>query len=546
MMNNFDDILLELGYRVPEGIVDLTKEHQVTELVNILKENGYANANELAQKARVYFSYLAEIEEAGRKKSTGPETLVVNKKSGAVYPVKNFNPNTQTKASKRDIEKAKATGKFGTQKPVGKQKTAPAADIRVSDAEKKKQQTQTSKSKVQKEYQPTPTQIQTFKGRKKVLLEVVEKGFLGSEEKITKGVGVFEPTDEELKAIIDVTKKQLKNPNYRLKLPKYDISEEDIDIAVGIVKNKLGPEGYKKWEQRVTKAGAVDNFLTSGEAGRKRFRAIVRKYLETGGRSAITGKFVPFNQMQLDHHVPFSSAKEALADKKRRGIKTTIEDEKRRLDSAPNWDLMETRINQHKNSLEGNELLEKSLKKYNRSPEEKELKKIQDEIKSAARQQLFTNLIKSFGKGDYSGFTEESIAQLNMEDQQMVAKAWNYWHPNIKENDTKNFLAADPNYPKILKKAGIDINQPNPHFIVRYKAQVGGSRTRSLPKKPELMRKDMTDTMKRAKVLMSKKESLKTDTALAKAILERQKNQKKLKDREKELKAKIKQQQSKK
>jgi len=65
---NFDEILLELSYRVPEGIVDLTKEHQVTELVNILKESGYSDANELAQKARVYFSYLQEIEEANRKK----------------------------------------------------------------------------------------------------------------------------------------------------------------------------------------------------------------------------------------------------------------------------------------------------------------------------------------------------------------------------------------------------------------------------------------------------------------------------------------------
>ena len=64
MMNSFDDILLELGYRVPEGIVDLTKDYQVKELVNILKENGYSDANELAQKARVYFSYLKEIEEA--------------------------------------------------------------------------------------------------------------------------------------------------------------------------------------------------------------------------------------------------------------------------------------------------------------------------------------------------------------------------------------------------------------------------------------------------------------------------------------------------
>jgi hypothetical protein len=77
-MQNFDDILLELSYRV--GIVDLTKEHQVTELINILKENGYDNAFELGQKARVYFSYLNEakpkqdINKVLAQKFKNPET----------------------------------------------------------------------------------------------------------------------------------------------------------------------------------------------------------------------------------------------------------------------------------------------------------------------------------------------------------------------------------------------------------------------------------------------------------------------------------------
>jgi hypothetical protein len=76
MIEKFDDILLELSYRV--GIVDLTKEHQVTELINILKENGYDNAFELGQKARVYFSYLNEakqdIKQVLAKTFTNPDT----------------------------------------------------------------------------------------------------------------------------------------------------------------------------------------------------------------------------------------------------------------------------------------------------------------------------------------------------------------------------------------------------------------------------------------------------------------------------------------
>jgi len=68
MSINFQEILKELEYRVEHGIIDLTKEEQVTKLIEILKENGISDANEMAQKARVYYSYLNELEEADKKK----------------------------------------------------------------------------------------------------------------------------------------------------------------------------------------------------------------------------------------------------------------------------------------------------------------------------------------------------------------------------------------------------------------------------------------------------------------------------------------------
>ena len=61
MIPNFQEILKELEYRVEHGIIDLNKEEQVTKLTQILKENGVSNANEMAQKARVYFSYINEV-----------------------------------------------------------------------------------------------------------------------------------------------------------------------------------------------------------------------------------------------------------------------------------------------------------------------------------------------------------------------------------------------------------------------------------------------------------------------------------------------------
>jgi hypothetical protein len=60
MSINFQEILKELEYRANTGIIDLTKEEQVTKLVEILKENKISDANEIAQKVRVYFSYLNE------------------------------------------------------------------------------------------------------------------------------------------------------------------------------------------------------------------------------------------------------------------------------------------------------------------------------------------------------------------------------------------------------------------------------------------------------------------------------------------------------
>ena len=554
MIPNFKEILAELSYRVDGGMPDLNKESHINQLIDILRENGISDAAHLAQKARVYFSYINEAKQSLDKVLTqtfkNPDTGNNVKVASALgYDRKtqayNIAKGMLKKSGYSDKDIDMVDTKPGDEERPNKKsspKTVTPNAISVSGAEKRAGKPKPTQEPEQ--YQPTETQTAIFKGRKAELLDVIQKGFLGGEKKITSGVGAFEPDEEQLQALVDVTKKQLKNPSYRLKLPSYKIEDTDIDLALSVVENGLGPDAYQKWVKQVTNAGAVDTFLTSGTKpgsnGYNRFRAIVRKYMEQGGRSAITGKFVPFNRMQLDHHVPFGSAGQAVNDKKKNGIKTTIEAEKAKLDSAPNWDLMETSLNQFKNSLEGNDLIKKAMKKLNMNPDEKELKKIKDEIKTLGRTQLFSNLITSFGKGDYSGFSEETLGNLNSEDLQLVAKAWNYWHPDIKQNDTKNFAAADPNYLTKLKKAGIDIQKRDPSFVVRYKAQVGGSRSRSQAKKPDVMKVDLYNGMKKAGIGLSKKESIGSNTALAKAILSVQTKSKELKDREKELKGRLK------
>jgi len=73
---DFQEILKELEFRLPNGIINLNEEHQVTTLVEILRENGVPDANEFAQRARVIFGY---VNEASKKKAA-------TKKTGTKFP----------------------------------------------------------------------------------------------------------------------------------------------------------------------------------------------------------------------------------------------------------------------------------------------------------------------------------------------------------------------------------------------------------------------------------------------------------------------------
>tara|TARA_R110002020_G_scaffold298452_1_gene514278 strand:- start:231 stop:2090 length:1860 start_codon:yes stop_codon:yes gene_type:complete len=93
MKNNWNKILNELSYKVSSGIPDLTNEQHLMKLWDILKEHNW-NID-----ARV--ELLKNLNEV---------SIVKNKKSGNVYPVKTFRPQTQTiikkDATKDDIKKA--------------------------------------------------------------------------------------------------------------------------------------------------------------------------------------------------------------------------------------------------------------------------------------------------------------------------------------------------------------------------------------------------------------------------------------------------------
>ena len=68
---DFQEILKELEFRLPTGIINLNEEHQVTMLAGILRENGVSNANEYAKKARVVFGYVNEASKKAKPKKKG-------------------------------------------------------------------------------------------------------------------------------------------------------------------------------------------------------------------------------------------------------------------------------------------------------------------------------------------------------------------------------------------------------------------------------------------------------------------------------------------
>ena len=148
MSINFQEILKELEYRVEHGIIDLTKEEQVTKLAQILKENGVSDANQMAQKARVYFSALNEAKQSLDKvlaqKFVNPDTdrevtvasaLGYEKKSQAYLKAKGMMKTAGY--SEKDIDMVDA-GPDDEEKPKGKKLSGGEYELDIEKDKKQK------------------------------------------------------------------------------------------------------------------------------------------------------------------------------------------------------------------------------------------------------------------------------------------------------------------------------------------------------------------------------------------------------------------------
>ena len=180
MKTNFTKILNELSYRVSSGIPDLTNEQHLIKLWDILKEHNW-NID-----ARV--ELLKNLNEI---------SIVKNKKSGNIYPVKKFKPQTQTivkkDATKDDIKKAQQ-----------------GADEKDFDTDDKKSVDTKEEFKPSEEQQEDVNKINTG------VLEDIEFIIENVDEKRTQGgAGSNTPTRQQVKDLQTFTEKRMEQDKRR-------------------------------------------------------------------------------------------------------------------------------------------------------------------------------------------------------------------------------------------------------------------------------------------------------------------------------------------
>ena len=147
MTPNFEEILFELSYRVPSGIVDLTNEVHLNELKIILEENRIHNINKLVQRAKVHFYFLSEAGKAGDagleaaaekfkdKKYKNAKGTQVSFATAINYGYKGKDDDSAHIAAMNDLETfiGDSRGKYGTmEKP--KQPEKPKSNLFGPDA----------------------------------------------------------------------------------------------------------------------------------------------------------------------------------------------------------------------------------------------------------------------------------------------------------------------------------------------------------------------------------------------------------------------------
>ena len=194
-------------------------------------------------------------------------------------------------------------------------------------------------------------------------------------------------------------------------IPDYDISDDEVDEVIGVLKSTLG-ENFQKFVQRVKKKGDPPKQYSTGDAGKERVFSCLKHYMQTGGRSTITGEFVPFSESQLDHVTSLDNG----------GV-----------DGPENWEWMESRFNQFKGALSDEDVMNKIKKDLAKTPEEDRLKQLNQSFRKYSKEAFINYYGDKFKNGGTAGVTEESLNKMNGKNIEAMIKGWNTNHPEGSE-----------------------------------------------------------------------------------------------------------------
>lgn len=210
----------------------------------------------------------------------------------------------------------------------------------------------------------TPKQKKKEQDKNEYFSKVVD--LLTKSSSLSSRSGKYELSRDDLKTYSDYLK------GNKPKIPDMQVGDDEIDLVVDMIKERVGTKGYAKFINKAKGAGAPPPDIKKNI---ERARAVIKHYISTGGVSEITGEVVPFYDSQLDHKVSLVNG----------GV-----------DGPENWQWMEARYNQFKKEFTDDVLMGKINKLLSRSEEEIQLKNLEKEYNNYLRGNL-VNYFKTYG-----------------------------------------------------------------------------------------------------------------------------------------------------
>jgi hypothetical protein len=221
MKPDFDKILLDLSYRIPTGIVDLTNRTHINELVIILEENGIYNPEAIRYLMEKATNDSGETFTA-TKKDTGETVAFKSKaaKDAAIKSGTHIQPSKSDKESEQPSTQTLSADDFKTSAEKNVEKQTSQTSIPQS-AEKAK-----SLTKNEPAYQPSSNDEPATK--------------VYSDREIQKEVEKLDDIDGYLKDSDADTKERVKLLKYNWnKYMKADTKEQKIEALRELAENNL-------------------------------------------------------------------------------------------------------------------------------------------------------------------------------------------------------------------------------------------------------------------------------------------------------------------